>query len=273
MGWKMKTFVVFGIVALMFCGYLFFNYLPLNQPANADDNPEDLRPNYCSGGVCVSKAVFADLPEYPDNFADVKALTYPEPYLGMFEDFSDKHPDESYWKQPEFYGDSWTNEWLKYYTTETMRFRCCSGPYPGDQMVSNLTVGETYRLVTYWHAGPAVWKYQALRLQPTYPEYGKMRMGTVEVNQDPSRAEECVIVSVSPETILIEPTYPKLFSGWTQKVQLDITPKCPGRYFISMEPTAPDPEFERELIRKYGLNLVSTIRSGGIWNVVLEVNG
>lgn len=275
MVWKMKTLIV-PLVAVLLIGLAVVMGSLFARNAISDTPlapiPSSLRPDYCIEGFCANKMIFSELPPYPSNFADVKILTYPEPYLGMFENFSNSNPDESYWKQPEFYGNSWEEQWLRYYTTDDVKFRCCSGPYPGDQMVSNLTVGDTYRLVTYWHAGPAIFKYQAIRLTPTYPGHGKMRMGTEEVTQDPDRTKSCMETTVSPDTILMEPTFPKFYYDWTRKITLDITPRCSGRYFITMIPDSPDPEFMRELIREHGLNMVSTIVSGGIWNILLVVN-
>jgi hypothetical protein len=272
MGWKTRTLIVLLIAAALVGGYFFLVFSTFNGSAIADGDTGDYRPQYCIGDKCVDGSVFSELPPYPKNFADIKSLTYPEPFLGMFENFSMRQSDDYYYKQPEFYGDSWKAEWMKYYTTDDTRFRCCSGPYPGDQMVSNLTTGDTYRIVTYWHAGPAIFKYQLIKLIPTYPSYGRMRMGTEEVSQDSKTAAECFDVSVDPENIIIEPTFPKFYSGWTQKVTLDIIPKCSGRWFVTMEPGDPDIGIEQDMIRTYGIGQISTIVSGGLWNILLVVN-
>lgn len=231
---------------------------------------ESSRPKYCLEGICADESVFEDLPPYPDNFGEVHTLMYPEPYLGMVEDFSVHYPDEHYWKQPEFYGNSFVEQGLQYYTTrQNVAFSAGSGPYPGDMVMQTPNINDTYRTVTYWRSGLAVYKYQLFKLDINYPESSTIRMGEITVTQDPERAKECIDVEVSPRNIFLEPTKPKYRYDWTQKVEANVTVKCNGNWVVQLQPGDPDVEVERQYIREYGASSVSMQRSGGVWQIFI----
>ena len=264
--------LVVSILVIVILAFSAIGVLSVNGFLGGTGTNQRPKSSYCIGSSCVTDTVFEDLPKYPENFQAVHALFYPEPYLGMTENFSVKYPDEYYWKQPEFYANDWKEIGLQYYTTKKMTFSAGTGPYPGDMMVSNITVNDTFPAMTYWHASWAMPKYQLFKLVPIYPENSTIRMGDYKVVQDPTKAESCFDVNVIPKNIMLEPTYPKFFYDWTQKIVVEITAKCKGNWVIQMMPTDPDPTFEKEQIRELGIFNVAQIRQGGIWQIFISVD-
>lgn len=235
------------------------------------------RPQYCDNNGCVLESVFEMLPEFPNNFYDIWNFVYYGKY-NIPENFFNETPDENYYRQPEFYANDFKEQFLHYYTilkpNVSVPYNVAgSGPYPGDTGVLNMTQGDTTRVITYWHAGPGIVKYQGFKLMPVYPEHSKLRMADIVIDQDIRIAEQCFGIKITPENILIEPTYPVFFPNWTRKIEMDITVKdgCPsGKYMIQLIPGDLDSEVEQQWIRQYGLKL-SSIVSGGQWQIYVEV--
>jgi len=228
------------------------------------------RPVHCIEDKCINPEVFAQLPKYPEDFIDVYYLIY----LGQFstlEDFSYNYPDENYYKQPEFYADSFIEQGLQYYTTKDIRFAAGAGPYPGDVVIKDINKNEKVRVITYYHASWAIPKYQLIKLIPEYPNESRTRLGKFTIKQNPDEARECINITVEPETIFLEPTYPYFYPGWTQKVVATVIPKCSGKWVVQLVPGDPDKDIELEYLKRYGLDL-ATIRVGGTWQIFLEVN-
>ena len=239
--------------------------------------PSDNIPTYCIDGICADKSVFSELPEYPSDFKAVVLGVEVNAY-GLPENFSTRYPDENYYKQPGFYPDeSFMKQGLKYYVNDGMRFSIGSGGYPSDILIQNIgnrdliNINDTVRAVIYWHTGYAVWKYQPLKLVPEFPENMSMKMETYKLEQNPEEAERCLDVRISPENILLDPTYPNFKYNWAQKVEAYITIKCTGKFGMQISPQMADQWFYTDAIREYGIYNVSNSVSGGIWQIFIEV--
>jgi len=230
-----------------------------------------LRLDECIGNKCIDKSVFSELPEYPSNMREVAVGVYYDIYSNT-ENFSSLHPDEYYWKQPEFYGDNdFINKGLQYYTSRPMVWSAGSGAYKSSWVVTNLTVGDIFPVVTYWHAGYAIPKYQIFKLIPTFPENATLRLGTYITVQNPDEASKCLDVKITPHDVILDPTYPKFYYGWTQKILAEITVKCSGKWAVEIVPDRPDDSILQEYIYKYGIYKVSQTIVGGTWQIFMEV--
>lgn len=237
----------------------------------------DFRPRHCIGNVCADKSVFAELPKYPENLQEVSLAVESNAY-DLPENFSIKYPDENYYKQPEFYpDDSFQNQGLKYYTITPIKWSAGSASYSGDYVISNMGnkdlihIGDTVRVITYWHAGYGIYKYQLFKLTPNYPDSMSIRMGSYSVVQDPSEAEKCFDVRIEPSNIMLEPSAPVFGYNWTQKITAYITVKCTGKFGIEIMPTDADPQFIQSAIRKYGIYNIVTNPIGSPFQVFFEI--
>jgi hypothetical protein len=272
-----KTPIIIGISLVLLISIGVIAFANFNRAEVKDEIILDSRPSHCIEGICADKSVFINLPKYPENLEEV-ALGVELNAYDLPENFSKAYPDENYYKQPEFYPDeSFASQGLKYYTVSNVKWSIGSGSFPGDYVISNMenkdliSMGDTIKVVTYWHAGYGIYKYQMFKLVPTFPEYMKIRMGTYEVTQDTSEAQRCLEVKVSPENILLGKTSPSFDYDWTQKITAYITVKCPGKFAVSIMPDNVDEQFQQKMIREYGLFNISSNPSGSEWQVFLDI--
>jgi hypothetical protein len=270
-----KTPIIIGISLVLLISIGVIASTKLNRVEVKD--VADSRPPHCIEGICADKSVFSNLPKYPENLNEV-ALGVELNAYDLPENLSKSYPDENYYKQPEFYPDeSFDNQGLKYYTVSSVKWSIGSGSFPGDYVISNMEnkdlikMGDTIRVITYWHAGYGIYKYQMFKLVPTFPEYMKIRMGTYEVTQDTNEAQRCLEVKVSPDNILLGKTSPSFDYEWSQKITAYITVKCPGKFAISIMPDKADDQFLQNMIREYGLFNISNNPSGSEWQIFLDI--
>lgn len=260
-----------GIIAFVIA---IITGIVLSNPSTYTSNN---RPKHCIGDECADSSVFSELPEYPENLREV-ALAVELSAFGMPENFSNKYPDENYYKQPEFYPDEmFVKQGLKYYIDNSLRFSIGSGGYPSDVLISNMAnedlihINDTVRAIIYWHTGYAVWKYQVFKLVPTFPNNMSMRMETYKLEQNPQVAERCLDVKITPDNIILDPTYPSFGYEWVQKVEAEITVKCKGKFGLQVTSASADQWFYADMVRKYGLNKISNSISGQTWQIFVEV--
>ena len=267
-----------GLIIVLLIVIAIFGYVLITKfykkPVETGFRPID---TYCDENGCVSTDVFQYLPPYPENFHEVWLLVY-FGRISNLENFSTQYPDEYYYKQPEFYANSFIKQGLSYYTKlkpgKTVMYNIGgTGPYPGDVVIKEIQKGETIRVSTFWHSAWAVVKYQGFSLVPHYPEEGKVRMGEITVKQDPQIAKNCFDIKIEPNPIILEPTYPVFFYNWTRRVKAEIKVRnsCPpGWYMISIEPEKAPEKYQDEWTREYGLKM-ATIIAGGAWQIFLQV--
>lgn len=272
----MRKIVPIGILLglVIVASVVVYGFISLNDKENKTTS---FRPEYCLQGECVGYSVFSNLPEYPKNMNEVRDAAYVNVY-GVMENFSVKYPDENYYKQPEFYPDNqFTDQWLQYYTYNKLRFSGGFAPYPGDIVISNkensdlIKLNDTIPVVSYWHTGAAISKYQPFKLVATFPENMKISMGDYYVEQNSEKARECLDIQITPENVFLGRTYQTLDNNWVVKVKAFITIKCVGEWVIEIIPEKPDNDFILSAVREYGIYSVATSVTGGGWRIFLSV--
>lgn len=220
----------------------------------------------------INPEIFDNLPPYPKDFKEVWNLVY-FGRLEKLENFSYDYPDEAYWKQPEFYADSFERN--LYSWRNNMFYVSGNGPYPSDVAVFNATTCEYFDVITFWHTSTVpILKYQGMGFTIEFPESGSTRMGSIKVSQNPEIARKCFDIQIEPKYILLPPTYPKFDYNWTQKVvaRIYVNPDCPkGVYLIQVVPGDPPKEVEEEWVRLYKLKY-ATMRVGAAWQIFVEVS-
>jgi len=228
---KRKTIIAI-IIITVFSITLIAYFYSFKQPSKIE------RPEYCDSNGCIPKEVFKNLPDYPEDIEGVK-YSIVIPLMNV----TRKHPNEYYYKQPEFYTDSFATKGVGYYTilSKPYNFTYINvagyGAYPAELKV-NVKEGE-YNLTTYLHASWGVVKYQGIGLEVNYPE----------------KSEDCFSVSLSPRAVLLGRTYFIFDSNWAEKIEikLKVNEACPkGQYLIAISASKVPEGIEDNLIRIYG---------------------
>jgi len=179
---------------------------------------------------------FESIPEKPNDFDAYKR----EIWKGTFVELCDL--DETYWKQPEFYGDSWNNAKNKFYDNPEYGMWGVYGqgniPMEIGYSFENLKKGDEFELCTFFHNGFGIWTYQGFKLIP----YGE---------------NEYFKIEITPNEFIFPPTFPVFENEWTKKIKvkiivLETPPK--GNYVFGFNAVAPSQEFSREATKQI-LNL------------------
>jgi hypothetical protein len=221
----------------------------------------------CTGRSCIDASVFSELPAYPSDFFDKWSLVY----MGMISNMSMIQPE--YYKQPEFYGyNDFVKEGLNKYIMHTP-YSVGGGVYPGDTVL-NITRGASVEVYSFSRSDWAIKRYQAFKMVPTYPDKMKIRMGEIEIEQDPEYASTCFGISITPENILLDPTYPKFGYGWAQLVTAKITAmNCtPGWYGIELIRGDPDASVLEKWMLEIGPTMLSNMKVGGSWQIFVRLD-
>ena len=175
-------------------------------------------------GLNNEEEIFLDLPKPADDFSEIAYLFSSGKY------FSIGYLDETYYKQPEMYPNFktlgtryWTRPDPKYWTTGGY------GSYPSQQW-DTLTVGERdeFDAVVFFYTSWGVQTYQGVTLQPS-PDTSKY-----------------FDITITPQTFIIEPTFPKFGNGWAQRIEIHGKIKqgvSPGSYKIGINVETPPKEF------------------------------
>ena len=143
------------------------------------------------------------------------------------------------------------------------------GAYPGDIIIqskedASVKPGMDLEMVTYVHASWGVTKYQGMKLEIFYPESGISGFGIIKVQQDSNKVKDYFNINIDPNILLIEPSWPLFYSGWTQKVKIKIhinedTPA--GSYLIGISPVDPPYDLQMKWLRQYKFGYTN---AGGI---------
>jgi hypothetical protein len=99
-----------------------------------------------------------------------------------------------------------------------------------------------------------------MSLVVTYPTNGETMMGMFTIEQDPDVVRNYFDVEITPNALLLDPTYPLFGPNWAQKVRIEVHVKentPPGKYLIGISPTNPPKELESEWIREHRLKYTS----------------
>ncbi|RLG27225.1 hypothetical protein DRN76_00050 [Methanosarcinales archaeon] len=259
---RLREVAIIGLLACLLLALIVLTFW--------DEKMEDtLRPQHCDDTGCVKAEVFEDLPDFPADFQDKKIMVM----TGRMMDLD--RIGEEYWKQPEFYENSFESQCIQYYTGKAnIKFSAGSGGYPADMVIKNASRGDVFKVKTFWHTGCGIHKYQAFGLEQITPSEMSIRLSDIKIVQDPETAKKCFDVRMIPEEIILSPSYPKYTYNWTQQVDAEITvsDKCPkGFYGIQFMPSALPDKRTTELLMKYGATKMTTMYVGGLWQIAIEV--
>jgi len=169
---------------------------------------------------------FESIPERPDDF---DAYTR-EIWKGGLVDLCGL--DDSYWKQPEFYGDSWTISKDKFYTNPDYSRWGVYGqgniPREISYSFSKLSKGDEFELCSFFHNGFGVWTYQGFELVPW--------------------ESEDFDIEITPNELTLSPTFPVFEDGWAEQIHVKIIAKKdlePGNYILGFDVIPPSDEYGR----------------------------
>ena len=221
--------------------------------------------------ICLWK----DTPEQPADFDQVITLMQ----IGQVktEDYCTRLGPE-YWKQPEFYPNNGGFYSLMRNPIMDEDGTLRRGVYGYgsyiSELMANVAPGDSFSTCVFVHTSWYVWTYQSMGLSAEFPEeigfkQNKFPDGTSIVRQ--TNASQYFDVVISPDYLLLEPTYPLLHSDWAEKVRLDVkvaenTP--PGRYMIVLAPNGEVPtDKDSEWFWKYKTDYVRT--TGFYQNILL----
>lgn len=172
---------------------------------------------------------FKVIPEKPDDFsAYTREIEFGNVDLCTLR--------EEYWKQPEFYGDSWDISKEKFYDNpDYSRWGIHGhGNLPNDIGfgVTNMKQGDSVELCTFFHNGFGVWTWQGFRLIPVVNQYGDL-----------------FEMEISPNEVMMDPTFPVFGEEWVKQIHIKITAKQDipeGTYILGYDITSPTAEFSRD---------------------------
>lgn len=182
--------------------------------------------------------VFVNLPEIPEDFYWIK-------YKMMDEHFVDICTlDDSYWRQPEFIADTFTDAGMRYYKSPRVGYWTPSGfgSFPAIQWAT-ANAGDTITLCFLWYTGFGVITQQGFQLVPTYLETVFSPQENLYYDAyDPETSGKYIKVTVDPTTFLMKEAYPIFNYDWLKRivVTVKIAPDAPaGDYGIGINPINP----------------------------------
>ena len=180
--------------------------------------------SFASDNTMINKnIVTTNTVEKPSDFVQVQR----DIKQGVFLDLCDVK--EGYYRQPELYFGY--NTYLVTPHDYTRWIVHGYGAYPGEASlsVSNMKAGETITVCTLIHTSFGVETYQGIGL-------------SIEPN-------DYFTSSITPNSLLLYPTFPKITGNWTYKIAVTIIAKQdiqPGSYTLNMMATAPDTKTSQE---------------------------
>lgn len=152
----------------------------------------------------INTEVFSELPEYPKNFNIMKRDIYSGQIIEL------NKVNENIWKQPEFY-PTWEQNGLTWFQNHDYSRWGVHGygffPAELSYTVSNMTSNDQLDVYSFLHTSWGIETWQGLKLIPI------------------SSNSNLFNVVVTPNDILMDPTFPKLYENWTQKIHMQITAK------------------------------------------------
>lgn len=177
----------------------------------------------------INNTVFSDLPAIPANFTMIKR----DLYGNQIKDLS--KISDSVYKQPEFY-PTWERNGRSWFTEhDYSRWGVHGwGIFPSEisYSISNMSAGDTMEIYSFLHTSWGIETWQGLKIIPKY--------NTTYFN-----------VQTVPEEILLEPTFPKFYYNWTQRLSLNITAKQKipaGTYSFSFNVISPSDKKNEEWV-------------------------
>jgi len=202
----------------------------------------------------IKDIIEQNLPPLPDDFFYYKAKLMKTGYLDLCD------LNESYWKQPEFYRDSFVEVGLSGYKNPNPNYWYPTGRgvFPSTQFVGedgSLHPGDEITLCTTLRSGWWVETQQGYRIIPTAlsnfyyePESKNYKVASSE------ETNKYIKVEISPDVVVTTESYPVFSYNWTQliTVKIKISPDTPpGTYAVGFTLVNPDIKTMQQLSQKY----------------------
>lgn len=177
--------------------------------------------------------VFVNLPEMPSDFAEVKFNLEDGNY-----DFMVANLTEEYYRQPEFL-PNFEQAALAYWKAPDLTHWGVYGYgfYPS-KLFYEMRNEQSLDVYFFVHSAWNVETYQGAKIVPVISDELKEKFD----------------FEISPENILLEPTYPIVSENWIYKIKATITPKSDletGAYEFKFDFAKPDSELNSEWGEKY----------------------
>ena len=211
---------------------------------NFEDCPDKLNRGY------LPRKMFCQIPNLPDDFEEMMILVEYQKITDL------SLINESYWKQPEFF-PNWEMVLPVLQTTTNRVGVTIPNTYPADAGLS-LKAGDSIDVIFFMRSSPQSYFYKGINLYATYPEETTLLQelpdGTTSIIQDVDKVDSYFEVTYTPDTFILEPSYPVFREGWAKKIVITInaksnTPK--GYYVLGTEITSPNAEQDLEWLLKY----------------------
>src|SRR3989344_5993048 len=180
-------------------------------------------------GLRSEEEIWESLPPIPGDFSEIAFL------LARGDFFAIGGLDERYYKQPEFYPNftdhkGGLRQWLDPYPQGWGANGF--GTYPAEQW-ADLKKGETesFEATVFLYSGWGVQTFQGATLFAD------------------AASQQFFDVSISPQTLLLEPSFPKFYSNWAHKITMKGTLKPqtpPGKYHIAINLGVPPQDKQKE---------------------------
>ncbi len=176
--------------------------------------------------------IFNELPQVPEDFSEVAYL------LATGRTYAIGNLSEEYFLQPEFYPNFKENG-LKYWSEPDPKYWTTNGygTYPAEQFdVLSYSNRDEFLAVVFLYTGYGVQTYQGATLIPS------------------SGSLEYFDITISPDTFLLTPTFPKFSKDWAHQIVIagKLKPDTPpGEYSIGLLIVKPPYEKKVEWASKY----------------------
>ncbi len=176
--------------------------------------------------------IFSQLPKIPEDFSEIAYLLASGRFYAL------GSLSEEYYMQPEFY-PGFKESGLKYWSQPDPKYWATNGygTYPAEQFDTlSLSGRQDFTAVVFFYTGHGVQTYQGATIIPTASSLKHFDL------------------SISPDTVLLEPVFPKFSKDWAY--QLMITGKLkpgtpPGQYEVDFILVPPPKEKREEWEFKY----------------------
>ena len=178
--------------------------------------------------------IFKNLPTIPNDFWRIKY----EMSSGQISMKTLANLDSAYYLQPEFIKNNFVDGGINFWKNPDIYhwYPEGYGTYPHQAYVDTTSGGE-FDVYTFTYTSWGVEGYQGLSLEPSYPKSMVNPKGD-KINTNPLDAKKYFNISISPDVVLLEPTYPIFLDGWSKKihVHVDVAENTPaGEYAIGYD--------------------------------------
>ncbi|HLC92734.1 MAG TPA: hypothetical protein VJH23_03430 [archaeon] len=206
------------------------NYDLFEKAAVFLKKPVSEMPNYFS--LNSESEIFSELPKVPADFSEVAFL------IANGDNYAIGGFTDDYYKQPEFY-PGFKEGGIKFWTEPDPKYWGTGGygVYPSEQSdMLSLSGRSDFSAVAFFYSGYGVQTYQGVTIIPS------------------SETLERFEVEITPNTFLLESTFPKFKKNWAQRIEITgkVKPGTPpGDYELKFLVVAPPKEKKEEWKFKY----------------------